>query len=190
MHRYAKSLLSISLVLFFALFLTLSVSPIPLGNGNGGVALADSNSGWEEQDLPYTEGEITAVSAVDGNTAWASIDIPMVSVDDPIGVLKTENGGSDWFIQDLGELLYGMCVPDISAVDENTAWTLKWGGAYRTLDGGLTWNVVGRFPMSHGGAFPQHICASGADMAWFVGIVWNITMNFSLWEVAKWSEER
>lgn len=189
MHRYARSLVCIAIVLFFVFLLALPVSPVLLGDQNGNLADADTGSGWEEQGLPYTEGEITAISAVDGNTAWASIDIPLVSVDDPIGVLKTENGGSDWFVQDLGELLYGSCVPDIAAVDENTAWTLKWGGAYRTLDGGLTWNVVGRFPMSHGGEFPQHICASGTDMAWFVGILWNITMNFSFWEIAKWSEE-
>jgi len=188
MRAHARSLLSILTVLFFVLFLTLAAAPLPQGSGT---ALADSVSGWEEQDLPYTEGEITAVSAADANTAWASINVPLVSVDDPIGVLKTENGGSDWFIQDLGEYMSGMSTPDIAAVNENTAWTIKGGAAYRTIDGGDTWNMVKWFysHSTHGDTWAQDICAAGADTAIFLG--WNyytFTTPYYNWSIYRTSD--
>lgn len=174
MRGHARSFISIFIVLFFALFLTLFISPIPLGDQNGGVALADPGSGWENQDIPYTEGEITAISAVDGNTAWASIDEAPSLPPAFASVLKTENGGSDWFIQNLGTPGAGLSTFDVYAVDKYTAWALKWGVAYRTINGGLTWDEVSRFHFSpSGGVNARNICALDAYTALYT------TYNYS-----------
>ena len=174
MRRHARSLVSIFIVLFFALFLTLSVSPIPLGNENGGTALADSNSGWEEQDLPYTEGEITAISAVDGNIAWAAIDEEPLEPIQFSTVLKTENGGLEWFIQNLGTPRWVPSAYDIYAVDEYTVWALKWGTVYKTNDGGLSWDEVFWLHYStSGGVIATNICALDADTAFHTLYAYN-----------------
>jgi hypothetical protein len=170
MRRHVRPLLSIAIVLLFTLFLTLSAVPLPLGSGT---ALADPGSGWEEQDLPLTEGEITGISAASGETAWAAINI--TSFPD-MSVLKTENGGDDWSIQNLGTAVYGGSTPDIYAVDENIAWTYKWGAVYKTVDGGNTWSEAGRYgvPSVHGGTWPQDIYAQDENLAWF--LAWNYNM--------------
>jgi photosystem II stability/assembly factor-like uncharacterized protein len=190
MQKIIRPSVSALFVFLLSMCLTLSISPIPLGGGHGGVALADPGSGWEEQDLPYTEGEITGISAADGETAWAAINI--ASAPDT-GVLKTENGGSDWFIQNLGAPIYGGSTPDVYAVDENIAWTHKWGAAYRTVNGGITWSEAGQFgvPSVHCGAWPQEICALDENTAWYVAWNYNVydpAHPFFYWSIRKTSD--
>ena len=179
MHAHTRSLLSTFIVLSFALFLTLSVAPIPLGDASGGTALADPSSGWEEQDISVTEGEITAISASSQSMAWATFGPPLTP---GAQVLKTDNGGSDWSIQNIDTT--DVANTDICVVDGSAVWAIGMQNAYKTVNGGLTWSRVFRSTISpSGGGLLQDICALDAHTALHVTYFYN---SFSGWPYTSW----
>jgi photosystem II stability/assembly factor-like uncharacterized protein len=179
MHGHTRSLVSIFIVAFFTLFLTLAAVPFPQSGGNGGVALADPGSGWQEQDIPIAEGEITAISAISPSTAWATFGPPLTM---GARVLKTDNGGSDWCIQDIEAI--DEASTDIYAADESNIMAIGTQNAYKTFDGGLTWSRAYRTTISpSGGMLLQDICALDTNTALFTAYVYN---SFSGWPYTCW----
>jgi len=119
MRGHSRSLLSIAIIVFFALLLTLSIVPLPLGNANNGIALADPGTGWEAQKVDFAI-VANGIAAIDANTAWAVGGIMGTSEG---RIFKTVDGGEHWASQltlsSVGSL------NDICAVNEKTAWAVS-----------------------------------------------------------------
>jgi photosystem II stability/assembly factor-like uncharacterized protein len=155
-------------IAIFVVFLFLSLSFVSMSSWGpgGGRALADPGSGWEEQNVPTTEGEITSVSAVDDATAWATF-VPPTSPGSRI--LKTQNGGSNWYIQALDST--GYTTTDVFAVDEAVVWAIGAGSIFKSIDWGNTWSrVYQSFSTPTVSNMAMDICATDKNTAW--SVVW------------------
>lgn len=149
-----------------AILLLLMTACFPVLGGGGSITLAaGSDSGWVEQEVPVTEGEATAVTAVDTATAWTAFS-PATSPGSEI--LKTQDGGSHWFTQVL-DGNYGYTTTDAYAVDEDIVWSIASGSIYKSVNGGGTWSNVHQ---GHGTPasvnIAMDICASDGNTAWSV----------------------
>jgi photosystem II stability/assembly factor-like uncharacterized protein len=148
------------IVVVLLLLAPLALVVLPTGNAWAAGAV------WETQVSGTTEN-ITNISAVDQNTAWA--------VTAGGSILKTENGGSTWstqFSQPAGGF------DDVCAVDAQTVWALGSrgllgsGGFFKTTDGGQNWTAVrydGQAPIYPGVEnylLPFRIAAADANYAW------------------------
>ncbi len=168
MRRSMKSLLHFCGILFLAAFFVLSPAYLFHADGTDHLALAEPLPGWEEQVVPYSEGEIAAISAVGEDIAWAIVEEEFPSTRPTrTFVLKTENGGSEWKPQELEVSMPALSGTDICAVDASTVWALKWGAAYRTLNGGEKWDLVSEisYCYAHEACLAQDLCALGTDTA-------------------------
>ncbi|MBN2026217.1 MAG: hypothetical protein JW854_05605, partial [Actinobacteria bacterium] len=150
----------------FLVCLLLSLAVLILPSGTGATALADPGSGWEVLEVEFALG-ISSIDAVDASTAWASGSDTYGSPDGLI--CRTTDGGESWISQ--GPELPGVFY-DISAVDENTAWTIHTDpstGTYsilKTGDGGANWTVQ---KQDSPGYMFMGISALNADVALAVG---------------------
>lgn len=92
----------------------------------------DGGTNWSIQDAP-TSYNLTDISAVDANTAWA---VGGGYADEQV-ILKTADGGETWTIQTNPT---GTLMMSVSAVDANTVWAVGWNGKIiKTTDGGQNW---------------------------------------------------
>jgi photosystem II stability/assembly factor-like uncharacterized protein len=129
---------------------------------------------WETQVSGTTEN-ITNISAVDQNTAWA--------VTAGGSILKTEDGGSTWITQ-FSQPTCGF--DDVCAVDAQIVWALGSrgplgsGGFFKSTDGGQNWITVrydGQAPVYPGVEnylLPLRIAAADANSAWVgCSVLWS-----------------
>lgn len=101
---------------------------------------------WYQQFLPNLNGRtISDITFIDSLTGWAVT--PYLAVNDTSFVLKTSNGGDDWFIQHTrtGQFVGSNRVYFINA---NTGFTAgvsnlpAYSAILKTTDGGNTWSNV------------------------------------------------
>jgi photosystem II stability/assembly factor-like uncharacterized protein len=149
------------------LFITLLFFQLSPGGLDMAVAQEEPGSGWEEQDVPISDGWITSIAAVDPDTAWASTNLPSSGS----RVLMTNNGGSDWLLHTFEDPI--LINTDIYAVNASVLWATGYHGAYRSLDGGLTWSRVRYLIPGLSESFPLRIKALDANRAWF--LAWYMT---------------
>jgi len=136
MHKRAILFKTASIVLLFMLCLAFSFLLLPSCGRELAVAQEEPGSGWVDVSPTGIAGEITGVSALDGDTAWIAVyDSILHSVE----FLKTTNGGADWLscgtFKASGE-------PDICAVDAATVWATAANTVLKSSDGGTTWDKV------------------------------------------------
>jgi photosystem II stability/assembly factor-like uncharacterized protein len=111
------------------------------------VSFVDQNNGWavgEEVILYTSDGgsdwinqiniifNFNGVDFIDANTGWA--------VGDDGIILKTTNGGLNWWLQTCpvnGRLL------DVYIIDENNCWIASSGAILKTTNSGATWGSYG-----------------------------------------------
>ena len=124
--------------------------------GSAGTILktTDGGSTWLEQNSG-TSFDLISVSAIDAETAWASGHYGQV--------LKTTDGGSTWTVYELQGVEYTL--REIAAVDAEIAWVVDDYHAFRTGDGGSTWEryTPGTVNITRG------IAALDGSNAWVVG---------------------
>jgi len=101
----------------------------------------DGGRTWQAQgNLPVSTGDGTEMSAVDDQTAWATVT---GSDSNSAGtILHTSNGGASWVAQTLPDGVSGG-IKTVKGLSRNEAWAASLGGTVlHTTDGGVTWNIV------------------------------------------------
>ncbi len=103
--------------------------------------------------------DMVGISALDSQTAWAWQSWG--------NVYSTDDGGVTWTAHP-GEAIDNHVVRDICCVDPDTVWAASASGIHRTLDGGLTWELL-----DHGTVASQAyaVAALDADNIWFLVII-------------------
>jgi len=161
MHQRAIFFETASIVLLFVLCLAFSFLLLPLCGRDAAIAQDDPGSGWVDVSPAGIAGEITGVSALDGDTAWIAVyDRSLYRVE----FLKTTNGGADWMscgtFPASGE-------PDICAVDAATVWATAANTVLKSSDGGITWHKVLEIPWyPKAYSYFMDIQALDGDRAW------------------------
>lgn len=139
---------------------------------------------------------LSAISAVDADTAWA---VGGWEWSDGV-IIKTEDGGADWVLQG-GEMppLVG-----VSAVDRNSCWAISagsgaGGSVLRTTDGGAVWELVtphagedifwrDKREAAWGMGVLSGVCAVDEDTCWLSdsqGVAWKTVDGGKSWEYIK-----
>lgn len=120
------------LIIFFFLAFTPPLNP-PAG-------------GWTQQFMPNLGGrQISDIFFLDSVTGWAVT--PYLAVNDTAYVLKTTNGGDNWFIQHtrVGQFVGSNRVAFLNANTGYTAgvsWLPTYSAILKTTNGGSNWNNV------------------------------------------------
>jgi parallel beta-helix repeat protein len=107
------------------------------------VHTADGGLTWQLQDVfPAFKGcQVTDISAVDDQTAWATLSSGFV-IPPQGAILHTTDGGATWVEQTIPAGLAGG-MKGVKGLSRNEAWAVAEGGTVlHTTDGGATWNIV------------------------------------------------
>lgn len=145
--------------------------PDPLSTvNNEGLVLGTKDGGvtWIVQHrLPTQEGWINWVSAADANNVWFSGGTSSALAAQAGGdarpgyIYHSGDGGRTWQLQLTAE---NGPVIGIDAVSATTAWAAGRYAAYRTLDGGQTWDTYSIFASD-----ANHVDSIGGKYVWVAG---------------------
>ena len=112
--------------------------------GDSGIILRTTNGGTLWSVVPTNVGnDLTSISFVDSQNGWVagSNGLQTPTYLDSAVVLRTNNGGLNWFVQAKLDM-YNL--KDVFFVDQNTGFIVGWegggGNLFRTTDGGETWS--------------------------------------------------
>ncbi|RJP32846.1 MAG: hypothetical protein C4536_05430 [Actinobacteria bacterium] len=120
---------------------------------------ADGGLNWVRQDTRLAaRAYIVDIAALDVNTIWA--------VGSGETIIRTNNGGWTWALQNYITPIMDEWLEGISAVDGSTAWAVgNYGTILKTTDAGTTWTEQDTGPNGFSG-----VAAVDAQTAWVVGL--------------------
>ena len=105
--------------------------------GYGGIIFKSTNSGvnWVQQFNPEPGRSLDQITAF-------TPDVCIVSGNTSNKLLKTTNGGTDWFVlYDFGGHIYSGSIESHSFINQNTGWVLSDSMIYKTTNGGGNWSL-------------------------------------------------
>lgn len=115
-----------------------------------------TNSGynWIEQVIP-TQAQMFSITFINDNTGW--------EVGDNNNIIKTTNGGNNWFILNSG-LSGNPYWWSVDFFDNNIGWICGYAGIMKTTDGGNLWTIVDT------NSFLYELKFINANTGWAMGI--------------------
>jgi photosystem II stability/assembly factor-like uncharacterized protein len=132
---------------------------------------------WTEQASGFATASrgIQDICTVDANIVWAVAYDGASPTSPCVDYTKTVNGGALWTAGTVTPAV-GTSIANITAIDENNAWTIHYyqsgsgtlDGVYHTSDGGATWTHQTTATFSNANSFP--------DCIWF----WDVNNGYCM----------